>query len=70
VVEVAGALGLILPPLTGIAPGLAVWAAGGLAVVQLLAAIFHLSRGEKSDLWLNAVLATVALVALVLATRW
>ena len=70
VVEVAGALGLILPPLTGIAPGLAIWAAGGLAVVQLLAAIFHLSRGEKGDLWLNGVLATVALVALVLATRW
>lgn len=68
-VEVAGALGLILPPLTGIAPALAIWAAGGLAVVQVLAAIFHLSRGERRDLWLNGVLAVVALAALLLATR-
>ncbi|MFJ2754120.1 DoxX family protein [Nocardioides sp. NPDC087217] len=66
-VEIAGALGLILPPLTGIAPGLAVWAAGGLAVVQVLAAIFHLSRGERGDLWLNGVLVVVALAALFLA---
>ena len=66
-VEIAGALGLILPPLTGIAPGLAVWAAGGLAVVQVLAAIFHLSRGERGDLWLIGVLILVALAALFLA---
>ncbi|MFD4325184.1 hypothetical protein ACFWQC_11160 [Nocardioides sp. NPDC058538] len=29
-----------------------------------------LSRGEKGDLWLNAVLVVIALAALVLATRW
>jgi len=67
VVEVAGALGLVLPPLTGIAPGLAIWAAAGLAVVQVLATIFHLSRGERKDLWLNGVLVLVALAALFLA---
>ena len=70
VVEIAGALGLILPPLTGIAPSLAVWAAGGLALVQVLAALFHLSRGERGDLWLNAVLTMVAIATLALATRW
>lgn len=68
VVEVAGALGLILPPLTGIAPSLAVWAAAGLALVQVLATVFHLSRGERRDLWLNGVLIVVALAALVLAS--
>ncbi len=68
-VEVAGALGLVLPPLTGIAPGLANWAAGGLAVLQVLATIFHLSRGERGDLWLNGVLVLAALAATVLATR-
>ena len=70
VVEVAGALGLILPPLTGIAPSLAFWAAGGLALVQVLATVFHLSRGERGDLWLNGVLVLWALVTLFLATRW
>ena len=70
VVEVAGALGLILPPLTGIAPSLAVWAAAGLALVQVLATVFHLSRGERRDLWLNGVLVLWALVTLFLATRW
>lgn len=69
VVEVAGALGLVLPPLTGIAPGLAIWAAAGLALVQVLAALFHLSRGERGDLWLNGVLMLVALATLFLATR-
>ncbi|OIJ23945.1 DoxX family protein [Nocardioides luteus] len=69
VVEMAGALGLVLPPLTGIAPALAIWAAGGLALVQVLATAFHLSRGERKDLWLNGVLIVVALVALLLATR-
>src|SRR6218665_2547860 len=39
--EVLGALGLVLPPLTGIAPVLALVAALGLALLQLIAAVFH-----------------------------
>ena len=47
-VEVLGALGLILPPLTGVAPGLAVAAAIGLAVVQIGAFRLHLFRATSS----------------------
>ena len=63
VVEVLGALGLVLPTLTGIAPVLALIAAVGLLVLQVLATAFHLSRGERSALWLNAVLIALAAVA-------
>ena len=45
--EVAGAIGLILPPLLGILPWLAPVAAVGLAIIQLLAAIAHRKHGEK-----------------------
>ena len=61
--EILGALGLVLPPLTGVAPVLALMSAIGLLVLQALAGTFHVSRGEVSDLWLNGVL----LVLLVLA---
>lgn len=44
--EVAGALGLILPMVTGVAPILTPLAALGLAVVMVLAANFHLRRKE------------------------
>jgi uncharacterized membrane protein len=46
VVEIAGALGLILPMAIGIAPGVTQLAAAGLAIVMILAAIFHLRRHE------------------------
>ncbi|MEN0084681.1 MAG: DoxX family protein [Leifsonia sp.] len=42
VAEVLGAVGLILPPLTGIAPILAPIAAVGLVVLQVAAIVFHL----------------------------
>ena len=67
-VEVLGAVGLILPPLTGIAVGLALAAAVGLLVLQLLAAAFHRARGETADLWLNGVLVVLAAVATWTAT--
>jgi len=60
VLEVLGAVGLILPPLTGVAPVLAVVAAIGLTVLQVLATGFHARRGETKDLWLNVVLVVVA----------
>jgi hypothetical protein len=66
--EVLGALGLILPPLTGIVPGLAVAAAIGLVVLQVFAIAFHASRGETANLWLNGVLIVGAGVAVWLAT--
>jgi hypothetical protein len=68
VVEILGAAGLILPPLTGIAPILALAAAVGFMVLQALAAGLHLSRGEAGDTGLNAVLFLLAAVAAWLAT--
>jgi uncharacterized membrane protein len=46
VVEVLGALGLILPAVAGIAPLLVPLAAAGLAVTSVLAAVMHLRRGD------------------------
>ena len=47
VVEVLGALGLILPLATGIVPILTPIAAVGLAVAMLVATIVHLRRKDK-----------------------
>jgi hypothetical protein len=70
VLEVLGAVGLILPPLTGIAPGLALAAAAGLALVQIGATALHLSRGEAKVVPLNIVLLALAVVAIWLSTTW
>ena len=68
VVEVLGAVGLVLPPLTGVAVELAVAAAVGLAVLQVLAMRVHLSRGEGRESVMNVVLVVLAGVAAGLAT--
>lgn len=65
-VEVLGAIGLILPPLTGIAPILAPVAAIGLVLVQLGAVVFHLRRGEAKVVPMNLVLLLLAVAAAVL----
>lgn len=59
-VEVLGALGLILPQLTGIAPVLTPIAAVGLVIVQVLAMRVHLKLGERKSLPVNAVLLLLA----------
>jgi uncharacterized membrane protein len=68
--EVLGALGLILPPLTGIAVGLALAAAIGLALIQVGALWLHLSRGEVKVTPLNIVLLVLAVAAIWLSTTW
>jgi hypothetical protein len=70
VLEVAGALGLILPPLTGIAVALAVVAAAGLALIQVGGISLHLSRGEATVIWLNIILLALAGAAIWLSTTW
>jgi len=60
--ELAGALGLILPAATGIAPVLTPLAAVGLAVIMVLAAITHARRKEPGAIAFNAVLFVVAVV--------
>jgi uncharacterized membrane protein len=61
VAEILGALGLILPALTGILPWLTVAAAAGLALIQASAIVFHLRRGEARVIVGNVVLLALAL---------
>jgi hypothetical protein len=70
VLEVLGAAGLILPPLTGIAPGLAIAAAVGLVLIQVGGIIVHLSRGEARLIGLNIALLVAAAATAWLATSW
>jgi phage-related minor tail protein len=58
--EVLGAIGLILPPLTGIAPVLAVAAAIGLVLIQVGGIVVHVTRGETKVIGLNIVLLALA----------
>jgi hypothetical protein len=50
-VEVAGAIGLVLPVLTGILPWLTPLAAAGLALIQLLAIPVHVRVGDIKQSW-------------------
>lgn len=70
VLEILGAAGLIVPPLVGIAPWLALAAAIGLVLVQVGAIILHLARGEARQLGFNAALLVLAAVEVWLATVW
>src|SRR5690242_442326 len=62
IAEILGAIGLILPMLTGVLPWLTVAAAIGLIVVQVLAAVFHATRNEFTSLPVNLVLLVLAAV--------
>lgn len=54
--DLGGGIGLILPALTGIKPGLTVVAALGCAALQLSAIVFHFSRGEATNTPFNFVM--------------
>lgn len=66
--ELAGALGLILPMLTNILPWLTPLAALGLALTMIGAALLHVVRKEYALIGINAVL--LALAAFVLYARF
>jgi len=65
VVELLGAVGLILPAITRVYPMLTVLAAGGLTTVMVLASGFHLARGEYSSL-----VVTIALGLMAVFVAW
>lgn len=68
-VEVAGALGMILPALTRIMPGLTPLAALGFSVIQVLAIGVHAAYGETAQtLPINLLL--LALSLFVVWGRW
>mgnify|MGYP001223020344 CR=1 FL=1 len=66
--EILGAIGLVLPALTGVVPWLTPLAAVALVLVMVGAAAFHASRSEYSNIGTNAVL--LVLVAMVAYGRW
>ena len=66
--EILGGLGLILPGWTRIKPELTPLAAGGLMLVMLGAAVWHLPRGDVQNVVSNLVL--VAALAVIAAVRW
>ena len=61
VCEIAGAVGLIAPLLTGIMPILTAWAAAGLATIAFLAGLFHLQRNEFGEIPAAVVLFLLAM---------
>src|SRR5260370_30907391 len=63
-VDFTGGIGILLPALTRIKPRLTVLAALGCTVLQILATIFHLSRGEVNVTPLNFVLLTLSVFVL------
>lgn len=63
ILEVLGAIGLVLPAATGILPWLTPLAATGLAILMGAAAIYHLRRrGEGRNIVLNVILGVIAVV--------
>jgi uncharacterized membrane protein YphA (DoxX/SURF4 family) len=58
--ELLGGIGLLLPALTRIRPGLTPLAAAGLTTIMALAAIFHATRGEWGGIVVNLVLGGIA----------
>jgi uncharacterized membrane protein YphA (DoxX/SURF4 family) len=58
--EFLGGVGLILPAMTGVKPKLTPFAAIGLTLVMILAAVFHIVRGEYNFVLINLVLGGVA----------
>lgn len=63
-VEVLGAIGIVLPALTRIAPVLTPLAALGFSVIQILAMGLHTLRGEFYVLPMNVVLLALSLFVL------
>jgi hypothetical protein len=63
--EIAGSLGVVLPGLTRVRPGLIPLAALGLAVIMVLATILHLVRAETSH-----AVAPIVLLAMALFVAW
>lgn len=58
--ELLGGLGLLLPAILRIKPQLTGYAALGLAVVMVLALIFHAVRGEYAATGINVVIVLIA----------
>ena len=61
-VEVLGAVGLVVPPLTGIAPVLSPFAAVGIVMIMIGAVVAHARESAGSKIAMNVVLGVLAAV--------
>ena len=68
IAEVLAAVGLTLPGITRILPGLVPLAAGGIMIVMISATVFHVMRGEMSSAAITLVL--LAMASFVAYMRW
>ena len=68
VAEIPGGLGLILPVITGVYPWLTPVAAVALALLMLIAAVFHLLRRETTEAGVNLLL--LIMLVIVAYVRW
>jgi uncharacterized membrane protein YphA (DoxX/SURF4 family) len=68
VAEVLAALGLTLPGITRILPGLVPSAAVGVMIVMISATVYHVVRGELSSAVITAVL--LAMATFTAYARW
>ena len=60
ILDLLGALGLILPGILRIRPQLTRYAAYGIIALMIAASIFHISRGEAALIGINIVVAAMA----------
>lgn len=60
VAELLAGIGLIVPWATGIVPLLTPVAAGGIALIMILAAIDHLKSNEKKEVIINVIILLLA----------
>src|ERR1700730_12897594 len=70
IAEILGALGIILPVVTGIAPVLTIAAAVGLGIVMVGATIVHLTRKEYKSLGLPLTLLLLAVFIVIGHLVW
>ena len=68
VAEVLAGIGLTVPGMTRIRPGLISWAAAGLMIIMVGATVLHTSRGETSSAITTAIL--FVLLTFVAYMRW
>ena len=64
--EILGAIGVILPGAIGVSPALVPWAAMGLALIMAGAIVLHIQRGEG----FKAALPAIVLLALAVFVAW
>lgn len=68
IAEILGGLGLILPSITRIRPGLTPLAGLGLIVIMVGAVVWHVGRGEMLNVGVNVV--NIIVLAYIAYGRW